>query len=237
MWLDIYTVLLSTGRVLLSSGPKLYSAPPAGSKVCSLPPALGAWRIDGTGERSSGFLSHQVARPLRCDSTSSGCSARNCRMNLVMSDSYMSAFSQWNPLAVLGAGVARGRPDDLAVGALLDHVRRPAAGARDHEDRREHGHGHAHHVIRHGAVPVEVGEHLLLAPHDHLDALGDVEELHRSGALREAPRDLLDDLVARIAGRVYRVAEADDDLLRLDAAQDIGLCCIRALISGQNLER
>src|SRR5437879_266920 len=105
MWLDIYTVLLSTGRVLLSSGPNVYSAPPVGSNVCSLPPAFGAWRMDGTGERSSGVLSHQVARPLRCDSTSSGCSTRDCLMNLVMSDSYISAFFQWNPLAVFRSDV------------------------------------------------------------------------------------------------------------------------------------
>src|SRR2546423_15555448 len=82
---------------LLSSGANVYSAPPpegTGAKMCSSPPAFGAWRIEGTGERSSGRLSHQIARPFLCDSTSSGCSARYLRMNFLMSDSYTSALLQ-----------------------------------------------------------------------------------------------------------------------------------------------
>src|SRR5258706_6420003 len=74
----------------ISSSLKLHSEPPVGSKVCSLPPARGAWRIGGAGERSSGRLFHQMARPFFCDSTSSGCAARKSRMKLVSSDSYMA---------------------------------------------------------------------------------------------------------------------------------------------------
>src|SRR5205823_4122022 len=113
----------------------MYSAPPpsgTGAKMCSLPPALGAWRIDGVGERSSGLLSHQMARPSFCDSISSGCCARNSRMNLVSSDSYMVlSLVDRDPGQVFRADVVRARTDDLAVGALLDDVRRPAARARD----------------------------------------------------------------------------------------------------------
>src|SRR6185437_1373374 len=60
---------------------------------------------------------------------------------------------------VVGAGT-----DDLAVLALLDHVRAPAGGTRDHEQRREHRRRHAHHVVRTGREPVEVREHLLDLP-------------------------------------------------------------------------
>src|SRR6185437_1709297 len=38
---------------------------------------------------------------------------------------------------VFRAAVVRAGADDLAVLALLDHVRAPAGGARDHEQRRE----------------------------------------------------------------------------------------------------
>src|SRR5450755_2450231 len=71
------------------------------------------------------------------------------------------AFGQGNERQVLGAGVVGGRADDLAVDALLDHVRGPAGSARDHEERREHRRGHAHHVVRRRAIPVEIREHLL----------------------------------------------------------------------------
>src|SRR5260221_2768762 len=73
-------------------------------------------------------------------------------------------------LEILGPGVVGRGADDLAVDALLDHVRRPAGGARDHEERREHRSRHAHDVVARRAVPVEAGEHLLLSPHHFLDA-------------------------------------------------------------------
>ena len=137
---------------------------------------------------------------------------------------------------ILGPGVVRARADDLAVDALLDHVRAPARGAGDHEQRREHRGRHAHHVVRHGAEPVEVGEHLLDVPHHRLEALGDVEHLHVAGLLRQSPRDFLDHLVARIADRVDRVAEADDDFLALDARLDVGLGLVRRLVALLHLE-
>ena len=62
---------------------------------------------------------------------------------------------------VLGPDVVGRRADDLAVVALLDDVRRPAGGARDHEQRREHRGRHAHHVVGDRREPVEVREHLL----------------------------------------------------------------------------
>src|SRR5579859_3910747 len=125
----------------------------------------------------------------------------------------LSPLLDRHELQVLGARVVRARPDDLAVDALLDHVGGPARGARDHEERGEHRGGDSHHVVRRRAVPVEVREHLLLAPHDLLDALGDVEELHVLRVLGESARDFLDHLVARVGDRVDRVAEADDHLL------------------------
>src|SRR5215469_15169499 len=64
-------------------------------------------------------------------------------------------------LEILGTYVVGRRPDDLAVGALLDHVRRPAGGARDYEQRREHLGRDAHGVVGDGREPVEVREHLL----------------------------------------------------------------------------
>src|SRR5262245_23380203 len=146
--------------------------------VASLPPARGAWRIEGAGAGSSAVLSHQIARPLFCDSISSGWSWRYLRMNLVRSDSYISASFDRDPLHVLGPGVVGGGADDLAVGALLDDVRRPAAGARDDEHRREHGSRHAEAMVGHRAVPVEVGEHVLFARHDVLQPLRDVEQPH-----------------------------------------------------------
>src|SRR5262245_24584102 len=72
------------------------SSPSVGSNVASLPPAFGVWRIGGTGERSAAVLSHQIARPCLCDSTSSGCAAMYSRMNLVSSDSYITV-SLWEP--------------------------------------------------------------------------------------------------------------------------------------------
>src|SRR5690349_6197708 len=118
----------------------MYSAPPPsgiGAKMCSLPPVRGAWRIEGAGERSSGLLSHQMARPCFCDSSSSGCCERNSRMNLVRSDSYIVlSLVERNPALVVRPDVVGAGADDFAVGALLDDVRRPAAGARHDEDRR-----------------------------------------------------------------------------------------------------
>src|SRR3546814_7150772 len=57
-----------------------------------------------------------------------------------------SALVDRHVVAVFRAGVVRARADDLAVFALLDHVRAPAGGTGDHEQRREHRRRHAHHV-------------------------------------------------------------------------------------------
>src|SRR5208337_4066351 len=66
-----------------------------------------------------------------------------------------SALRERHERQILRAGVVTGGPDDLAIGALLDHVRGPSCGARDDEQRGEHGGGHAHHVIADRGVPVE----------------------------------------------------------------------------------
>src|SRR6266850_5028967 len=142
--------------------------------------------------------------------------ARNASLNAFMAVSFSSvspALPEGDPLPVFGAGVNGARTDDFTVDSLLDDVRRPARGARDDENRGEHRGGHAHHVIRDRTIPVQIGEHLLFPPHHLLDPFGDVEELRVPAGSREAPGDLLDHLVARIASRVNGVAEADDDLL------------------------
>src|SRR5690606_11857271 len=49
-----------------------------------------------------------------------------------------------------------------------------------------------------------------------------VVHLHVAGTGGQLLRDFLDDLVARVRHRVYRVSEADDDLLVFHAATDVG---------------
>src|SRR5467141_180666 len=143
--------------------------------------------------------------------------ARNASLN-----TFMAVFSfipvspalrDGYPLPVFGAGVNGARTDDFTVDSLLDDVRRPARGARDDENRGEHRGGHAHHVIGDRTIPVQIGEHLLFPQHDLLEPLRDVEELHVPLSLGEAPSHFPDDLIARIAGGIDRVAEADDDFL------------------------
>src|SRR3546814_18618146 len=58
-----------------------------------------------------------------------------------------SALVDRHVVAVFRAGVVRARADDLALFALLDHVRTPAGGTGDHEPRREHRRRTAHHVV------------------------------------------------------------------------------------------
>src|SRR5204863_4639295 len=153
--------------------------------------------------------------------------ARNASLDTFMAVcSFISvspALLEGHPSPVFGAGVNGARTDDFTVDSLLDDVRRPARCARYHENRGEHGGGHAHHVIRDRTIPVEIGEHLLFPPHHLLDPFGDVEELRVLLGLRQAPGDFLDHLVARIARRVVGVTEADDDLLALHPAHDVGL--------------
>src|SRR5207247_4378933 len=143
--------------------------------------------------------------------------ARNASLDTFMAVcSFVSvspALLEGHPSPVLGAGVNGARTDDFTVDSLLDDVRRPARCARYHENRGEHGGGHAHHVIRDRTIPVEIGEHPLFPPHHLLDPFGDVEELRVPAGLREAPRDFLAHLLARIARCVDGVTEADDDLL------------------------
>src|SRR5690606_18580948 len=138
---------------------------------------------------------------------------------------------------VFGAGVVRAGADDLAVDALLDHVRAPAAGACDHEQWREHRGRHAHHVVAHRAEPVEVGEHLLDVPHHRFQALGDV--VHPAAALlvRQLAGHGLDHFIARIAGGVDRVAEADHHLLAFDPRADVGLGVVWRVVALLDLER
>ena len=115
-------------------------------------------------------------------------------------------------------------------------MRAPAGGARDDEQRREHGGGHTHHVVAHGAEPVEVREHLLDFPHHRLEALGDAEHLHVALLLGELARDFLDHLVAGIGDGVDRVPEADDDFLVLDPLADVGLGFVRTVVALLDVE-
>src|SRR5690242_12294614 len=149
--------------------------------------------------------------------------------------SSVSALLDRHVALVFGSGVVRAGADDLAVLSLLDYVRAPAGGTRNDEQRREHGGGHAHHVVGAGRVPVEVGEHLLEVPHQLLDALGHLEQGRVAALGAELARDLLDDLVARIRHRVYRMAEADDDFLLLHARADVRLGIVGIAVAGDDL--
>ena len=61
--------------------------------------------------------------------------------------------------------------------------------------------------------------------------------LHVARFLRQLSRDFLDDLVARIADRVDRMAKPDHDLLRLDALANVGFGLVRVLVTLLDLER
>src|SRR5205823_5376989 len=80
----------------------------------------------------------------------------------------LNALAERHELAVFRTGVVGGWTNDLAIGALFDHVCGPAGRARDDEERREHRRGNAHRVITDGRVPIEIGEHLLRFPHHAL---------------------------------------------------------------------
>src|SRR5690348_4544687 len=157
--------------------------------------------------------------------------------SLHWSDRAFSALFNGRIGPFLGPGVVRAGADDLAVLALLDHVRAPAAGARDHEQRREHCGGHAHHVVRRRAVPVQVREHLLQFHHDALDPLRDLEQARIAALVAELARDILDDRIARIADRVDRMAEADHDFLVGHALADVLLRVVARAVERDDLHR
>src|SRR6185437_2297614 len=69
-------------------------------------------------------------------------------------DSSAARFNR-HELQLVRPRVIRGRPDNLAVDALLDHVRAPAAGARYCKQRGEHRGRNSHHVIADCGEPVE----------------------------------------------------------------------------------
>nr|GEU28025.1 hypothetical protein [Tanacetum cinerariifolium] len=140
-------------------------------------------------------------------------------------------------IEVFGAHIVGARADDLVVDTLLDHVRGPAGRARNHEQRREHGGGHAHHVVRHGREPVQVGEHLLDIPHHGLQAFGNVEHLQRAAFLRQLARHVLDHHIARIGNRVHGVAEADHHFLVGYPVADVGFRFVGIFVALLDLER
>ena len=115
-------------------------------------------------------------------------------------------------------------------------MRRPAAGARNDEQRREHRGRHTHAVVGHRRIPIEIGEHFFLAHHHRFDALGDVEHFQVASFGRQLARDFLDDLVARVGNGIDRVAEADDDFLVGDARHDVFFSVIRRLVTVHHLE-
>src|SRR5690606_9619269 len=148
-----------------------------------------------------------------------------------------SARFQRRVLAILGPGVVRARAGDLAVLALFDHMGTPAGGPRNHEQRSEHRRRDPHHVVRTGAVPVQVREHLLGVHHQVLDALGHIEQDLVAALATQAAADLLDDGVARVAHGVDRMAEADDDLLALHARTDVRLGLVGAGVAADDVHR
>src|SRR5436309_7862007 len=91
-------------------------------------------------------------------------SGRTLEIAADMNDS-LETLLERHEFSVIGAGVIGGRPDDLAVDPLLDHVRRPSRRARDDEEWREHRGRYSHCVIADRRVPIEIGEHLLRFPH------------------------------------------------------------------------
>ena len=66
----------------------------------------------------------------------------------------VSAFFNLHKRQVFRAGVVRARTDDFAVFALFKDVCRPAGGARNHKQRREHGGRYAEFLVGHGGEPV-----------------------------------------------------------------------------------
>src|SRR5256885_16554207 len=137
--------------------------------------------------------------------------ARSASLNAFMAVCYFLSVSpgllERPPSPVLGTRIDGAGTDDFTVDSLLDDVRRPARSARDDENRGEHRGGDTHHVIRDRTIPVQIGEHLLFPQHDLLEPLRDVEELHVLLSLRQAAGHFPDDLIARIARGVDRVAE------------------------------
>src|SRR5690606_5817004 len=121
-----------------------------------------------------------------------------------------SAFVDGYELLIFRPDVVGRGANDLVVDALLDDVRCPAGRTCDHEQRREHCRGNAHHVVRHGREPVEVGEHRLDVPHHCFEAFGNVKHLGVAGRYRHLAGYFLDDLVARVGHRVHGVTETDD---------------------------
>src|SRR5258706_10791901 len=150
--------------------------------------------------------------------------ARNASLDTFMTVSFMlPALFERHPFPLFGAGVNGARTDDFTVDSLLDDMRGPTRSARDDENRCEHRGRHAHPVIGHRTIPVQIGEHPLFPPHYLLEPLRDVEELHVLLSLRKPPSHLLDHLVTRIARGIDRMAEADDDFLAPQPAHDVGL--------------
>jgi hypothetical protein len=92
-------------------------------------------------------------------------------------------------------------------------------------------------MVGHRRKPVEIGEQVLGALHDRLDALGDPIGLFVVGGLRERARHFLDDLIAGVGDGVHRMPEADDDLLGRHAPPDVGVRLVRRGIPLLNLER
>ena len=91
-------------------------------------------------------------------------------------------------------------------------MRRPAGDAGNDEQRRKHGGRDAAEVIGAGAVKIQVRKHLLFAPHDLFEALGNRKEAVIAICLAELFRPSLDDIRARVGDFVNAMAEAHDEL-------------------------
>src|SRR5258707_15815730 len=84
----------------------------------------------------------------------------SCDMETKDSLLSLRPFGQGHELQIVGADVIGAWPDDLAVDALFDDVRRPAGRAADDEQRREHRRWPPHEVIRDRRKPVKIRKHV-----------------------------------------------------------------------------
>src|SRR5205814_8480278 len=111
------------------------------------------------------------------------------------------------------ADVLGGRADDLVVGVLLEHVRRPARDAAGGEQRREEVGRDAEVAVDGGRPEVDVRVQALFLKDRLLCGQRDLVPVRLAGVVRELLGDRLQDQGARIVGAVERMPEAGELLL------------------------
>src|SRR5580692_11635503 len=70
--------------------------------------------------------------------------------------SWSATLIDRHELQILRPSIIRRWPDQLVIDTLFHHMRRPAAGPGDDEQRGEHCHRHTQHVVADGAEPIQV---------------------------------------------------------------------------------